>query len=297
MTTTDVSAAESGMCFRHLDRAAGVRCQRCGRAICLECMEPAPVGFHCPDCVARTVATQPRMFITGLSRPFVTYALIVANVAMAALMLASDAAWASGEPGKIGIWGALIGGGLTLDGGPHLIGVSQGEWYRILTGAFIHGGVMHVLFNMLALWQAGMVLESALGRVRFTMLYFVSILGGSFGALLLAPDVLTVGASGGVFGLMGALFVAERKGLTGPSARSVGIFIAINLVITVAVPGISIGGHIGGLIAGTAVGWVMFEFRQRQLSSTGPMALAGVLGAALFAGCLWASTFWMDPLF
>jgi membrane associated rhomboid family serine protease len=242
--------------------------------------------------------TQRRIFVVGATPPIVTYSIMAACVAVAVIGVALNPEWTRGRLGEIGVRFGLIGGGLALiDGRPALIGVDQGEWYRIVTGAVIHGGMIHLAFNMIALWQAGTFMESALGRGKFSLLFLVSLLGGSFGALLVNPDGLTVGASGGVFGLMGALFVAERKGLMGASGSSVGFFILINLVLTVVVPGISIGGHLGGLLAGTLVGWVMLEYRQRNLPSLLPVALGSALSVALFMGCLVAATFWTDPIF
>lgn len=260
-------------------------------------MVPAPVGFQCPECV-QTAAKQTRQFaITGGKTPYITYALIAANVAVAVAGL-TQPGWTQGDLGTIGREGALLGGGRILrDGVPVLAGVSQGEWYRIFTGAFIHAGPIHILFNMLLLWQTGSLLESTLGRARFALLYLVSLLGGAFGALLLAPDTLTVGASGAVFGLMGGLFIAERKGALGGYRSSVGFLIVINLVLSVAIPGISLGGHVGGLIAGAAAAWVFHEFENRKLSPIIPMAMVVSLSWALFAGCFWAASYWRHPLF
>ena len=284
-------------CYRHPGREAGIRCQRCGRAICPDCMVPAPVGFQCPECV-QTAAKQARAVLPfGLARPYLTYTLIAANAAVALAGL-TQPGWAQGDLGTIGTEGALLGGGRILrDGVPVLAGVSQGEWYRIFTGAFIHAGPIHIFFNMLLLWQTGSLLEPALGRVRFGLLYLVSLLGGAFGALLLAPDTLTVGASGAVFGLMGALFVAERKGVFGGYRSSVGFLIVINLALSVAIPGISLGGHVGGLVAGAAAGWIFHEFDQRHLARIVPISLVAALSWMLFAGSLWAASLWRNPLF
>lgn len=261
-------------------------------------MVPAPVGFQCPECV-ETAAKQTRQVaaLVGGRRPYITYTLIAANL-LVALAGLTQPGWTQGDLGAIGREGALLGGGRILrDGIPALAGVSQGEWYRIFTGGFIHAGPIHILFNMLLLWQTGSLLEPALGRPRFALLYLVSLLGGAFGALLLAPATLTVGASGAVFGLMGALFVAERKGVFGGYRSSVGFLIVINLVLSVAIPGISLGGHVGGLIAGAAAGWVFHEFDNRRISPLIPAAMVSALCWMLFAGSLWAATLWRDPLF
>lgn len=297
MPPQPLAEAWPAVCYRHPGREAGIRCQRCGRPICPDCMVPAPVGFQCPECV-QTAVKQTRQFaVLADRRSFITYGLIAINVAVALAGL-SQPGWTQGDLGGIGREGALLGGGRILrDGVPVLAGVSQGEWYRIFTGAFIHAGPIHILFNMLLLWQTGSLLEPALGRARFALLYLVSLLGGAFGALLLAPDTLTVGASGAVFGLMGALFVAERKGVFGGYRSSVGFLIVINLALSVAIPGISLGGHVGGLVAGGAAGWIFHEFDQRRLAPVVPVALVMAMSWMLFAGSIWAATLWRDPLF
>ena len=302
MTTETVgpSGADDGVpvCARHRDRETGVRCQRCNSPICFQCMVPASVGFQCESCVTTAAAkTRQPLVLAGLATPYVTYFLLAVNVAVAVAGLATSA-WAEGELGTIGIRGGLIGGGVDFDGQRfEFIGVDEGEWYRVVTGAFIHAGPIHLAFNMFMLWQIGTLLESALGRLRFALLYAVAVLGGSFGALLVAPDIITVGASGGVFGLMGAFYVAERNGRFGARRSAVGLFIAINLVLTFAVPGISIGGHLGGLAAGAAIGWAFTEFDRRSLSQAAPIALALASCVTLFAGSLWAASLWMTPLF
>jgi len=297
MTTTNVPDAT--VCYRHPERAAGVSCQRCGQSICAECFVDAPVGFLCPECAAAAEARihyVPAVPVAG--RPYVALALIAVNVLVAAASLLLGSGWLNGDLDTIGLRGALIGGARLLDGASfELVGVAHGEWYRVFTGAFLHGGPVHLAFNMLALWQAGILLEGRLGRVRFATVYAVAILGGAFGALLLSPDNFTVGASGGVFGLFGALFVAERKGLFGRVGSSFGMLIVFNLVLTFAIPGISIGGHIGGLAAGSLLAWTMLEYEQRSLPNTIPLALAAGLALVLFVGCLWAATLSGDPLY
>jgi len=264
-------------------------------------MGNAAVGFLCPECSAYAAAPVRIASSSRLGeRPYVALALIAANVLVAAISLLTGSGWTSGQLDTIGIRGALLGGARLLDadgGGFELVGVAHGEWYRIVTGAFIHGGPLHLAFNMLALWQTGILLEGRLGRLRFAVVFTVAVLGGAFGALLLAPDSFTVGASGGVFGLFGARFVAERKGLFGRVGSSFGMLIVINLVLTFAIPGISIGGHLGGLAAGSLIAWTMFEYEQRGLPRNVPLAIAAGLALVLFVGCLWAATLSSDPLY
>ncbi len=261
-------------------------------------MVPAPVGVHCKSCVATARKSQVHPFLIAEgTTPYVTYAVIAVNVMVALLGLATSA-WAQGELGPVGVRGGLLGGGLDFDDGSlKFIGVDAGEWYRIFTGAFIHAGPIHLGFNMLILWQAGTLLEPLLGRLRFTLLYTAAVLGGSFGALLLAPNTITIGASGGVFGLMGALFVMERSGLLGFGRSGIGFLILINLFITFAVPRISIGGHVGGLLAGLSVGWAFQEFQRRGLSSLTPVMATLTLMLTLFLACFWAASRWMNPIF
>ena len=165
--------------------------------------------------------------------------------------------------------------------------MAAGDWWRPITSGFLHAGIVHVGFNMFLLWQLGMMLEPAVKRARFAALYFVSLLGGSFFVLLISPDTRTVGASGAVFGLMGAAFVALRSRGIDPFSTGIGPLIVINLLFTFAIPGISIGGHLGGLVAGAVGGLILWEWAPR-LPPRSPLPLLALiaLGGALFAGCL-----------
>src|SRR6185437_10327791 len=154
------------------------RCQRCSRPICTSCMSAAPVGFQCRECVATGAKRVRGIRLGGVGTPYLTYALVLVNCVLAAACLLTDPDWPSGHIGSISRHLGTIGGGFTIENGrPQLIGVDQGEWYRIVTGAFIHAGPVHLAFNMLALWQIGMLLEPALGRLRFALVYFVALLG------------------------------------------------------------------------------------------------------------------------
>jgi membrane associated rhomboid family serine protease len=275
-------------CYRHPGRETGVRCQRCERPVCPECMVPAPVGVQCVDCVrgARSRVISGRRLLIGGS-PYVTYALIAANVGV----------WAAGvAPALVGGGAAGIAGGGSLIGVGGLSGpdVAAGQWWRLITAGFLHSGLLHLGFNMVALFVLGPPLEGRLGRWRFVVLYLTSLLAGSFGALLVSPRQLTVGASGAIFGLLGAIIVGQRA--AGISARASGMIplLVVNLVFTIAVPGISIGGHLGGLAGGFVCGAILFN---RQLQGrNGVYALAGCvgLGAACFAAALGVAA---HPLF
>jgi membrane associated rhomboid family serine protease len=227
-----------------------VRCTRCERPICPDCMRAASVGFQCPDCVAdgaRTVR-EPRTAFGGkvsgdTSR--VSIALIGLNVAVYLLGMVL------GESALRRDYGNVAGPALLESGGP-LAGVAMGEYYRLVTAAFLHAGLLHLALNMFALSVLGPPLESALGRVRFLALYLLSALGGSVTAFLLAPpNTLGVGASGAIFGLFGAYYVVVRR-LGGNTNAIVGL-LAVNLVITFAVPFIDWRAHLGGLVTGALV--------------------------------------------
>jgi membrane associated rhomboid family serine protease len=175
--------------------------------------------------------------------------------------------------------------------------VAAGDWWRPITSGFLHANIIHIGFNMFLLFQLGMLLENAIGRVSYATLYFTALLGGSFLVLVLDPNSATLGASGAVFGLMGAAFVGLRSRGIDPFSTGIGSLIVLNLVFTFALPGISIGGHIGGLVAGAASGWLLFEgaprLEQGRPRGTGKIIATGMvaaLGLALFAGCLYVAS-------
>lgn len=242
-------------------------------------MVPAPVGFQCVDCVrgARSRVTSGRTLLQG-PEPYVSYGLIGLNTAV----------WV------VGLVVGLAGGVSTFAGGNSLAGigglygpaVAAGEWWRIFTAGFLHSGLIHLGFNMVALAMVAPPLERALGRVRFGVLFVVSLVAGSFGALLASPGSLTVGASGAIYGLFGAIIVGQRA--AGISLRSSGmiVILAVNLVFTFAVPGISIGGHLGGLTGGLIAGAILFNRRLVAQNRLAPVAACVALAGVLF----WAST-------
>jgi len=164
--------------------------------------------------------------------------------------------------------------------------VADGEWYRLVTSGFVHFGLIHIGFNMLLMYRFGETLERTLGRTQYVLLFFAALLGGSFGALLLTPNAATGGASGAVFGLMGATFVALRQRGFGLNEGGVGALIAINLVLSVALPGVSLGGHLGGLAGGAIVGAVMLRSPQSsRAKAEGYIAAVAVIVLAV-AGSL-----------
>lgn len=263
---------QTPVCYRHPDRATYVRCTRCNRSICPECMRDAAVGHQCPDCVdAGAAATrQPRTRFGGAQRgpaPVVTYVLIALNVVMFVLQTAS---------GQIQY---------SLD--MFAPAVADGELYRLVSSAFLHYGITHILFNMWALYVVGPPLEAALGRLRYVVLYLVSAIGGSVLVYLLSPlGAHTAGASAAVFGLFGATFVVGRR--LNLDVRWVVMLIVLNLVITFTIPGISWQGHIGGLVTGAviAAAYVYAPPKSRNVVQVG--ATAAILVA--FAALIWWRT-------
>ncbi|MFF4350427.1 rhomboid family intramembrane serine protease [Streptomyces sp. NPDC001530] len=269
-------------CYRHPDRETGIRCTRCERPICPECMVNASVGFQCPECVRRgsgtghpPAATQPRTLAGGTvtSDPrLVTKILIGINLAIFLVQTAVGDSFTD----RFDLFGQA-----QLSG--ELQGVAEGQWYRMLTSMFLHGSYVHILFNMLSLWWIGGPLEAALGRARYLTLYFVSGLAGSaLSYLLAAPNQPSLGASGAIFGLFGATAVLMRR--LNYDMRPVLVLLAINLVFTFS-PGFNIAwqAHIGGLVAGVVVGYAMVHAprERRPLVQYGVSAL--VLAAVVVA--------------
>jgi len=202
--------------------------------------------------------------------------LIALNVLVFVAQLSQGASFGSGG-----------GAGIIGDGGVRAFEVAEGEWWRLVTAGFIHAGLLHLLFNMWALWILGGPLEEYVGTPRMLLIYASSVLWGSAGALVLSPDALTVGASGGVFGLMGALLVLSRQRGMEMMASGIGGLLLINLLITFAIPGISIGGHLGGLAGGAAAALVLGRFGRGHIaySRFTPVVAAGA-GLLLAAAVL-----------
>jgi membrane associated rhomboid family serine protease len=264
-------------CYRHPERQTLVSCNRCGRPTCPECMRSAAVGHQCVDCVQAAAQNAPTaVTVSGgvrrVGAPVLTYALIAVNVAVFVLQ-----AVIPGLQGKLALWAPAVAGG---------------ELYRLGTSAFIHYGLLHLLFNMGALYVVGPPLERHLGRLRFAALYALSALGGSVVVYLFSPlNSATGGASGAVFGLFGATFVlAKRLNL---DVRGVVMLIAINMAITFTIPGISWQGHVGGLVTGglIAAAYLYAPRSGRNLVQGG--ATMGLL--ALFVGLIaWRTTSLVD---
>lgn len=227
-------------CYRHPNRETGVSCSNCGRPICPDCMTPTPVGMRCPECARqRTRVTRGVGEASLAAKAPATFLIIAANVAVFIAEIAT------GAGGFETLTSTLI-----PEFGLFGPSVAEGEWYRLLTSGFLHAGLFHIAGNMILLFFLGRILEPGIGTARFATLYFVSLFAGSFGALLLTPDSLSIGASGAVFGVLAATFVIARGRGVDALASTVGILIVLNLAISFGVSGISIGAHLGGLAAG-----------------------------------------------
>lgn len=252
-------------CYRHPDRETGIRCTRCDKPICPDCMVSAAVGFHCRDCVRGPGGTHERArTIAGgavTADPFlITKILIALNVAVFVLELAVGDRIIN----DLGLYAKCVDL-RTLQ--PARCGVSDGEWYRVLTSAFVHEKPnplpMHIGFNMLSLWWIGAPLEQRLGRARYLALYFVSALGASAAVLVIAPGSLTIGASGAIFGLFGATAVYMRR--MRYDMRPVMILLALNIFFSFTWANVSWQGHLGGLLTGTVLAIAMlYAPRERR---------------------------------
>lgn len=244
----DTSSAEPATCYRHPDREAYVRCVRCERRICPDCMIQASVGFQCPECVKsgnKEVRTARTIFGGRVTDDpgWVSKVIIGINVVAYVLQQTSDDFTRRFYD---------IGAVPPPPFGDPVIGVAAGEYYRLLTSAFLHGGIVHLLLNMYALYLFGPQLEAALGRLRFVVLYVVSALGGSALSYAFASPVQpSLGASGAVFGLLGAYLVINRR--LGRNNTPVLMLLAINLVYGFLVPNIDWRAHLGGLVTGALV--------------------------------------------
>lgn len=278
-------------CYRHPKVESYVRCTRCERFICPDCMHDAAVGHQCPECVkegARTVRQARTAFGGRISTvPLVTYILIALNV----LAYVGELI----RPQIVDDF-AMLGRGLLGPDGLHYVwqdiypadfrpeGVIDGEWYRLLTGEFLHlpptegtFGILHIVMNMVTLWNVGRIVEAQLGRARYLALYLLSGLGGAVLILLLAPDDTTVGASGAIFGVCTAYYVLARR--LGADPSSVNRFmIGLLLWLVISAVATSWQGHLGGLLTGGLVA-LAFAYaprdRRRALIQAG--ACAGVL--------------------
>jgi membrane associated rhomboid family serine protease len=288
-------------CYRHHDRETGVSCSNCGRPICYECMIPAPVGFRCPECVRgqRAPGDRARVVTRAQTRSRwgagagvmsggapVTKVLIGINVVLFLVELVFGAVgfMGGGDNQVLVDLGALV---------PAYVAVKN-EYWRLFTAMFLHGGLIHIAFNMYALYLGGSFLEALAGKGKYLAIYLVAGVAGNVAVYVLAaPFSVTIGASTAIFGVFGALFmysIHNRDSAAGRALRSMGTVILINLVITFLIPGISWQGHIGGLIGGVLAVEALTWFGRRDLRApwaTRDAALLAAVAAILVVVVLW----------
>ncbi|MFC7216649.1 rhomboid family intramembrane serine protease [Streptomyces polyrhachis] len=279
--------AEASVCYRHPGVETHVRCTRCERRICPDCMRDAAVGYQCPECVSEgnKGVRHARTAFGGTIRrdftPVVTYTLIALNVLLYGMELLGGDEFV----GRFSVWG----GAIEMSGGALYVypdaGIAGGEWYRLLTGAFLHQlpgngvGPGHLLMNMLLLWALGPEVEKELGRARYLALYLISALGGSVLAYVISPDQAAVGASGALFGLIAAFYLLTRR--LGRPETSILLITLVWLVVSVGFT--SWQGHLGGLLAGGATAWFFAYAPQKHrtwLHIAGPALVLVLLVAA-----------------
>lgn len=267
--------AEPLRCYRHPDRETYVSCSECGRGICPDCMTFGPVGIRCPDhastsgrSAAPRRAARSRVRTLSTGGPIVTQALIAVNVGVFLLELL--------------LGGQINGTGNSLYENGVLFGpaVANGDWWRLGTAMFLHYGLLHLGMNMLVLWFIGPPLEEYFGHWRYALVYVVSGLAGSAGALIWSPNALTVGASGAIWGIMGAALLLEARRIWVFGGQAMGL-VVFNLAITFLIPGVSIGGHVGGLIGGALCALAFSSLRRSPALATLSMAAVGVLSVAV----------------
>jgi membrane associated rhomboid family serine protease len=242
-------------------------------------MTPTPVGMRCPECSRDRTKVKTIRTIQGT--PVVTQALIAINCVVFLAELATGVTFGGSDSGWVYEHGALFG---------PLMSHGHHEYWRIITAGFLHASLIHIALNMLSLYFVGRVLEPAIGHVNFAAVYFTSLLAGSFGALLFEPGAPTLGASTAIFGIFGALIVvANDRGI--PIWQSgLGPILAINLLFTLTISNISVGGHLGGLAAGFVTGWLVVQIGERRgqrgiaLACCGVVAVISIVGAIAVAG-------------
>ena len=250
---TDTESNPDNFCYRHPDRQSFIICQRCGRTICSECQTQAAVGVHCPECVREARESAPRTTRGTTTRirrsmrsssgiPVVTYTLIGLNLAFFLL--------------------DLVTGGALYPWFAYRSDFTESQPWRMLTAAFMHASILHVLFNMFSLFIFGPAIEAAVGRVRFIVLYLLAAFGGSVAVLVLAPSQAVVGASGAIFGLLGAFFIIQRR--MGGNNTQLLILIGLNVVFGFVVPNVSWQAHLGGLVVGAAIAAIYHSTRHRN---------------------------------
>jgi membrane associated rhomboid family serine protease len=255
---------EFATCHWHPDRRAGVICQRCDLPICPSCMHQASVGFHCPNCVAKgkqKVVSGRAAFGAGF-QPVITLTLMAVNIGIFVIGQASN-------HDRVLIDYGIFGGST--------------EYYRLVTSGFLHSGLLHVALNMWALYNLGPTVERSLGRLRFSLVYAAALLAGAAGAVIASPNELTVGASGALYGLFAALVIIYRHHGLNVMRSGLGLSILLNVVFTLTIPNISIGGHAGGFVGGLIASWIALHGAKALKSNTAATVALAALVPLFFA--------------
>lgn len=269
-------------CYRHTDRETGRHCTRCGRPACWECLRDAPVGAHCPECSRSERMPAGQQLKRTLRDPLlVTKTIVGLNVAMFVVQIVHGT-----SAGGILSGGSGPGTAFDVRWGLFPSAVAAGQYERLITSGFIHFGVMHILFNMLILYQLGVQMEAGIGRWRFGTIYFASLLGGSFAVVLLNDNTLSGGASGAVFGVAAAATIALWQRGVRFYQTGWGPLLVVNIVLTFVIPNISIGAHIGGLGAGSILGWVMLHPRHGVERKALGFVVAAIIAVGSFVGAV-----------
>lgn len=290
--------AEQPTCYRHPDQPTGIACQRCDRPICPQCMIPGAVGFQCPECVARGHRETRQLLLpyggTRVADPRATsIGLIVANVAVFVGVLLTGGSFgtlfnllALTPQGRCPVGNQILltdAAGCLAEGHSWQAGVATGAPWQVITSGFTHASPLHILFNMLVLWLLGPTIEQVFGRARYLAVYLVALLGGSAAVMLLSPPFLsTIGASGAIYGLMGALLLLaiKHKG----DVKGILFWLGINVVLSFTWSGISWEGHLGGLLGGAAAAAVIM-YLPKERRAVWQWPLVGLL-AAVFVGII-----------
>ena len=230
-------------CTYHTDRETNVRCSRCEKYICTDCMRPASIGYQCPECssdstpVIREISKN--SFIPNQENNQVTKLLSITLISIYVAQF-------------------VLGDILISNFALFAPSISTGQWWRLITAGFLHGSILHLLFNVYILWVLGSQLESILGKAKFVVIYFVSLIGGSIASFLFSPfGTYSIGASGAIFGLMGAMLVVGRKKRLDIS--QVAVLVVLNVVIGFVLSGIDWRAHLGGLAAGSLIAWFLLN--------------------------------------
>jgi len=260
-------------CYRHPSRETGVSCSNCGRPICPDCMTPTQVGMRCPECAKQRTKVVRMRGVAAVPR--VTYALIAVNVLAFLTEKGQFTLFSSEIHGRVIDEGVLFREALAS---PH------DQYWRLFTSAFLHENFIHIGFNMYLLYLLGLMLEPAIGSVRFALIYFAALFVGAFGVVF-STNAPALGASGAIFGLMGAAVVELRARGLSVQQSGIGGLIVINLILSFTLANIAVGDHIGGLIGGFLAGLAIRAADQRRVPVLG-FAFCVLLAAAAVAASI-----------